>query len=170
MRSISGLYFILRIMPFMIKLIVQPLSKYHAFIHWYYSGTLFFAIALTVGIAKPYKKAYMNFLDTLILSNLVLLYYSLMSGSYMLLPIRILLEIPILEFIIVMAIKIIRFAGRPLSKCICFKLVMCKIISLRTVTSSHEEKQQFTIDSPTAVQPLIEPTSTVLSYGTCVNN
>ena len=167
MRCISGLYFILRIMPFMVKLITQPLSKYHAFIHWYYAGTLFFATALTVGIAKPYKKAYMNYLDTLILSNLAFVYYNFVSGAHMLQPIRILLETPIAAFIIVMVLKIIYFAGRPLSKCTCFKLVMRMIISM---TSSREEEQQFTIDSPTAEQPLIEQTSTVLGYGACVNN
>ena len=46
---------------------------------------------------------------------------------------------------------------------------MRKIISLKTVTFSSKEEQQFTIDSPTAAQPLIEPTSTTLSYGSCDN-
>ena len=46
---------------------------------------------------------------------------------------------------------------------------MRKITSLKTVTFSSKEEQQFTIDSPTAAQPLIEPTSTTLSYGSCDN-
>jgi hypothetical protein len=44
---------------------------------------------------------------------------------------------------------------------------MRKIISLRKMTLSREEEEQFSINSPTAAHPLIEPTSTVLSYGTC---
>ena len=160
MRYFSGLYFILRIMPFLIKLIVWPFSIYHASIHWYYSGTVFFAIALIVGITKPYKRAYMNYLDILILSNLAVLYYSFVSGAHMLLLIRILLIIPILVFTTLMIIKTITIClgGRSLSQCTCLKFIMRKIISLKTVIFSSKE-QQFTINSPTAAQPLIEPTS-----------
>ena len=60
--------------------------------------------------------------------------------------------------------------GRSLSQCTCLKLVMRKAISLKTVSFCSKEEQQFTIDSPTAAQPLIEPTSTTLSYGSCDNN
>ena len=173
MRYFSGLYFILRITPFLIKLITRPFSTYYATVtfHWYYSGTVFFAIALIVGITKPYKRAYMNYLDTLILSNLAVLYYTFVSEVNMLLLIRILLAIPILVFITYMIIKTIKicFIGRSLSQCTCLKLVMRKIISLKTVTFSSKEEQQFTIDSPTAAQPLIEPTSTTLNYGSCDN-
>ena len=62
------------------------------------------------------------------------------------------------------------FVGRSLSQCTCLKFVIRKIISLKTVTFSSKEEQQFTIDSPTAAQPLIEPlTSTTLNYGSCDN-
>ena len=170
MRHFSGLYFILRIMPFLIKLIIRPFSTFHATIHWFYSGTVFFAIALIVGITKPYKRAYMNYLDTLILSNLAVLYYSFAFGTHMLQLIRILLTIPISVFITFMIIKTITtyFVGRSLSQCTCLKFIMHKIISLKTITFPSKELQ-FTIDSPTAAQPLIEPTSTTLSYGSCDN-
>ena len=169
MRYFSGLYFILRIMPFLIKSVVRPLTIHHATIHWYYSGTTFLAIALIVGITKPYKRAYMNHLDTLILSNLAVLYYTFVYGAHMLLSIRILLTIPILVFITHMIIKTIKicFVGRSLSQCTCLKFVIRKIISLKTVTFSSKEEQQFTIDSPTAAQPLIQPTSIALNYGSC---
>ena len=171
MRFFSGLYFILRIMPFLIKLIVRPFSTFHATIHWYYSSIVFFAIALIVGITKPYKRAYMNYLDALILSNLTVLYYTFVYGAHLLLLIRMLLTIPILVFVTYMIIKTIKvcFIGRSLSQCTCFKLVKRKITSLKTVTFSSKEEQQFTIDSPTAAQPLIEPTSTTLNYGSCVS-
>ena len=61
------------------------------------------------------------------------------------------------------------FVCRSLSQCTCLKFVIRKIISLKTVTFSSKEEQQFTIDSPTAAQPLIEPTFTTLSYGSCDN-
>ena len=170
MRCFAGLYFILRIMPFLIQVFTRrPFTKY-ATNHWYHSGTLFFATSLLVGIAKPYKKPYMNYLDSLILSDLALIYLSFVCGSHLLLPTRILLLIPIAVFSIIMTVKIIRFASKPLLKCTCFKLVMSKRLSLR-IKLSHEKDQQYhTIDGPTAAQPLIEPTSTVLSYSTCDNN
>ena len=168
MRHFSGLYFILRIMPFLIKSIV-PSS--HKTIHWFYSGTVFFSIALIVGIIKSYKRAYMNYLDTLILSNLAVLYYSFVFGTHILPLIKILLATPIYLFITCMIFKTITicFVGRSLSQCTCLKFLMHKIISLKTVTLSSKQEQQFTIDSPTAAQPLIEPTSTTLSYGSCDN-
>ena len=171
MRCFSGLYFILRIMPFLIKLITRPISAYYATIHWYYSGTVFFAIGLIVGITKPYKRAYMNHLDTLILSNLAVLYYSFSSRANTLPLIRILLAIPILMFVTYVIIKTIKicFIGRSLPQCTCLKLAKRKITSLKTVTFSSKEEQQFTIDSPTAAQPLIEPISTTLNYGSCDN-
>ena len=171
MRYFSGLYFILRIMPFLIKSVVRPLTIHYATIHWYYSGTAFLAIALIVGATKPYKRTYMNYLDSLILTNLAVLYYSFVSGVHMLLLIRTLLAVPILVFITYTIIKTITIClvGRALSQCTCLKFVMRKIISLKTVTFSGEKEQQFTIDSPTVTQPLIEPTSTTLSYGSCVS-
>ena len=140
MRCISGLYFILRIMPFMIELIIRPVSKYHTFAHWYFSGTLFFITVLTVALVKPYKKVYMNYSDTLILSILALINYAFLSGVPMLLPIRVLLAVPIPAFITAVVLKTICFAGRPLSKCTGFKLVIRKFFTLMTATFPREEE------------------------------
>ena len=169
MRYFSGLYFILRIMPFLIKSVVVTIQ--HATIHWFYSGTVFFVTALIVGITKPYKKAYMNYLDIMILSNLAVLYYSFISRVNILLLIRTLLAIPVLVFITYTIIKTITtcLGGRSLSQCTCLKLIMRKIIFLKTVIFFSKKEQQFTIDSPTAAEPLIEPTFTTLSYGSCDN-
>ena len=170
MRCISGFYFLLRIMPFLIKSTTRPLHVsvvHHAFVHWFYSGTLFLTAALTVALVKPYQKVYMNYLDTLILSNLALIYYTFLSGVSMLLTVRILLAIPITIFMLIMVIKLMRYATKPLSKCTCSMLVIRKLITLRTATLPREEEQRYINDTPTAVQPLIEPTSTVLGYGTC---
>ena len=105
MRNISSLYFFLKITPFLIKLIVRTLSKYHAVIHWFYSGTLFFIAAVSVGITKPYKKAYMNYMDSFILSNLALINCILLSEVAILLTIRVLLATPVSVLIIIMVTK-----------------------------------------------------------------
>ena len=167
MRSFSGLYFFLKIMPFLIKLIVRTFSKYHAVIHWFYFGTLFFIAALSVGITKPYKKPYMNYMDVLILSNLALINYILLSEVSMLQTIRILLATPISVLIIIMVTKLILNAARSLLKFTCSKFTIRNCITLRTATFPRQEEQRFITDTPTATQPLIEPSSTVLSYGTC---
>ena len=169
MRCISGSYFFLRIMPFLIKLTTRIISAHYIFVHWFYSGTLFLiaALIITVALVKPYQKAYMNCLDTLILSNLALIHYIFLSGASILLAMRILLATPISVFIIVMVFKVMRYAARLLSKYTCCKFVIRKLISLRTTHLSHEEEQRFNTDTQTATQPLIEPTSTVLNYSTC---
>ena len=66
-----------------------------------------------------------------------------------------------------MVIKLMHYIAKLLSKCTCSKLVIRKLVTLRTATLPHEEERRCIIDTPTAVQPLIEPTSTVLGYGTC---
>ena len=140
MRCISGSYFFLRIMPFLIKLTTRIISAHYTFVHWFYSGTLFLIAALTVALVKPYQKAYMNCLDTLILSNLALIHYIFLSGASILLAMRILLATPISVFIIVMVFKVMRYAARLLSNYTC-KFVIRKLISLRTAQLSHEEEQ-----------------------------
>ena len=73
MKSFSGLYFLLRIVPFVINLVARQVFKvYHAVYRWYSYGTVFFAAALIVALAKPYQNAYMNYLDSLILFDLAL--------------------------------------------------------------------------------------------------
>ena len=90
MRCISGFLFLLRIMPFLIILTTRLLSTvHHDFVHWLYSETLFLIAALTVALVKAYQKVYMNDLDTRILSNFALIYYTFLSGVSMLLTIRI---------------------------------------------------------------------------------
>lgn len=171
MRSISGVYFIVRFTPFMVKLATRRFSKYHAVKHWYSSGTLFLAVALIVALARPYRKAYMNCLDVLIFSDLALIYYAFSCGVGMLLCIRILLIIPISSFTILMIVKIIHFVCRPLLKYSCSKFTpIVKLITTRSAISAHEGEQQTTTGSPPASQPLTEPTSTILSYGTCINS
>ena len=171
MRCLSGLYFIVRFIPFLIKLATNLLSRYYTVKHWYFSGTLFLAIALMVALARPYRKPYMNYLDVLILSDLALIYYAFSCGADMLHCLRILLTIPVFSFTILMIVKITHYVCRPLLKCSCSKFTLkCKLIASWSATSAHKEEQQTIIGSPPAAQPLTEPTSTILSYGTCISS
>ena len=70
MRSFSGLYFILILLLYLVKGLVRT----HMYFQPFFVSRIFFSIiTLTIALAKPYKKAYMTYLDTLILFNLSLL-------------------------------------------------------------------------------------------------
>ena len=69
MRSFSGLYFILILLLYLVKGLGMTHMHYQPF---FVSGILFSITTLTIALAKPYKKAYMTYLDTLILFNLAL--------------------------------------------------------------------------------------------------
>ena len=75
MRSFSGLYFFLRmaivlIAHIFLKLPIIPRSLTCV---WISVGTAFFIVGLFIVLIKPYKKAHMNYLDALLLSNLALM-------------------------------------------------------------------------------------------------
>ena len=71
MRSLSGLYFILRVV-----LALSSGAKYHG-VHDSYAIAcgILLGSALMVALLKPYNKSYMNYLDTLLLANYVLIWY-----------------------------------------------------------------------------------------------
>ena len=81
MRSFSGLYFFLRIAACLCMLLSHLIEQLLYINQWITLGTLLFFATLTVAIAKPYCKAYMNYWDIAILSNLAILFYVLSSGS-----------------------------------------------------------------------------------------
>ena len=71
MRSLSGFYFFLAIGICLVQLfsvyIIKDYSNRNC-------GVIIFIIALILAFIRPYKKTYANILDTLILTNLSLLY------------------------------------------------------------------------------------------------
>ena len=67
---------------------------------WFAFGTVFFITTLVMTIAKPYRKAYMNYLDTLLLSNCTILCYALLFCFRTQLVVRILIATPIAVFIV----------------------------------------------------------------------
>ena len=113
---------------------------------------------------------YMNYLDSLILFDLALIYRTFSSGAPMLRTITIQIATLISAFIIIMVIKVMYYSARFLLKCTCSKFVICKLVSLRMATFPCEEEQQLSIDTPTAQQSLVEATSTTISYGTCTTS
>ena len=66
MRSFSGLYFALRILLPLFFITRRLLPQ------WSYEGILFSSAAILIALVRPYKKIYMNVLDTLLLSLLAM--------------------------------------------------------------------------------------------------
>ena len=68
MRSLASLYFFLRLIINLIFIDQLPLSASYTFVTILYAGC-----SLLIAIVQPYKKSFMNTIDSLILANLALL-------------------------------------------------------------------------------------------------
>ena len=67
--------------------------------------TIFMITALTLALIKPYRKNYMNYLDALLLSNLVLICFVMTSGIPVLAIIRVLFLTLIFALILIKFLK-----------------------------------------------------------------
>jgi hypothetical protein len=104
---------------------------------------LFFA-TLTIAIAKPYRKIYMNYWDIAILSHLTILNLVISSGNDILLVARVLLSIPILIFIIVIMLR----KGYKLNMCKPHLLQKC-CIYFKITAADVEANRRPTGNTPT---------------------
>ena len=113
----------------------------------------------------------MIYLDTLLVCDLVLLCYSvLLPTSHNML---ISFALPILAFVLITLISVPYRTVKHLSKCARMNnLTSQKSISLRAAIFQRQAKQSSITETEAAAQPLIQPTSTVLSiyYGTNNNS
>ena len=78
MRSFSGIYFLLRIVAYNVGIFG------HATLHLGHQlsrGFMFLAAALLIALSQPYKKTYMNVVDSLLLSHMASLCYITASTS-----------------------------------------------------------------------------------------
>ena len=111
MRSFSGLYFLLRMVIYLTGMLSQKILSPHrsqllATVIWFPAGTIFFILALTIALIKPYKAVHMNYLDILLLSNLSLMCYLIAARlPYMLHTVRILLLSPIAALLLKISYK-----------------------------------------------------------------
>ncbi len=106
MRSLSGLYFFIRIFIIVVRLTM------HLFIPniWLSYTLLYSSTTLLIAYVKPYKKAYMNFFDTVLLANLSVVCL-LMSSEYFktqAIKIFILSLLPVVSVTLLVITKLIR--------------------------------------------------------------
>ena len=159
MRSFSGLYFFLRMIVFIVAFLSYLISK--RFMHVpelniYSVGVLLLITTLTIALAKPYKKAYMNYLDVLQLSIFTVLCFTISLSSTWhtkQVIIKVLFVIPLALFILFVASKWL--------KCLVRKF------SLKSAVFNIEVPQSSIMNTPSASQSIVQSASTMhSSYGT----
>ena len=165
MRSLSGLYFLLRIVVFGSSWTLKITNN-----SYFMRCIIFVITALVIASLKPYQKAYMNHMDTLLLLNLALLCYVMSSASYlpkstMLLFAKTLVSIPLAAFILISLLKFIyQKLHLKVTTCISQKLYVIRAL----LNTDCEPAQSSTADAPATAQeqqPLIQPTCTEINYG-----
>ena len=161
MRSFSGLYFFLQVIPWVISAVIHLISMSSYVSTGFAMGTLIFVIILVVTIGKPYQKVYMNLLDTLILSNIMILSYALSSGFRNPIIAQTLIAMPITVFVVAIILKIMYMCRLHI---MCHKLKL--LYSLSGCNTTSETNKNTAVNTPTSSQPLLQPTSTVFSYHT----
>ena len=159
MRSFSGLYFFLRMMVLFVAVLSYQVGKH--FLHVpeldiYSVGVLLLITTLTMALAKPYKKVYMNYLDVLLLSIFTVLSFtvSLSSTSHNMQVItRVLLVVPLVIFILFVVSKWFKYLVRK--------------FSLRSAVFNVEVPQSSVPDTPSVSLSIVHSASTMhSSYGT----
>lgn len=132
MRSFSGVYFLLRVMVFLAEEICRKMFKFNQPLA---RGLVFSIAALLIALSRPYKKTYVNIVDSILLSHLAILCYigesldhnSTLNRPYLdLLLMQIMLFLPFLVVFLVTTYRLVRaivqhFLGS-LSRCLaCLK-------------------------------------------------
>ena len=132
MRSLSGLYFILRV--------ILTLSSSLG-IKFYDSYVIVCGIllgcAVIIALLKPYNKSYMNYLDTVLLSNYVLLWYIRSAQlAFSMVLTKLLFTLPMAIFVLGIAVKSISNKNRA------NKILSTLLNKARNLVSKGQQEQQ----------------------------
>ena len=145
-RSLAGLYLVVRIV-----LIASGDAETHKSLAlaWLLRAIVSLATSLLIGIARPYKRNYMNVLESLmlaligLLSLLILAYqYLLPTEANLLLPYLILTLISIPQLVLILYVLYHPLRGRRL-----VKYITGKITNLKTNTIGGQNTEQQVTDS-----------------------
>ena len=166
-RSFSAFYFFLKILYHIPSLFFYKVLKKKGYISL---GITFSLSALIVALMRPYRKAYMTFLDSLLLINIALLCFSQFQN---LVTVFLLLIAPIFGITLLLFLRKFnqnQFLLKLFKK---VKAIVCcrYFLQLRTrpATENSQNPDSATdILSPIATQPLIQvmPNEITINYGT----
>ena len=109
MRSFSGLYFLLRMVVILVVTLIDSIPGVSLDESWFLQGIIFSLTALFIALCRPYKKTYMNVLDSLSLSHLATLCHIISSNSFIhyLAFVQMLILLPFVIFVLSLIIKLI---------------------------------------------------------------
>ena len=145
MRSLSGLYFILRVV-----IIVFSICHYDGLHHDVYAAGCGILLGCTLMVTwlKPYRNTYpyMNCLDTLLLANYVLIWYMVSSGlAFSIVLTKLLFTLPMAIFILGIILKlrmsntIVKNQANNIYRYI--SILLIKIRNLVRVSGGQQEQQ-----------------------------
>ena len=157
MRIFASLYFVLRPMVILTWTLAQRFLNDN---NWFCVGIVFLVITIIIALIKPYNRAYMNYMDTLLLSNLVIICCVLSQsvlGPAMLLFARITVTAPIVAFFLIILAK----------KCISYNILQkfynCFQLQGPFTAITNSFKVTINVISAQEHQPLVHPTHSVVS-------
>ena len=172
MRSFSAFYFFLRMTYNSFSLVIKHSFKRPVYFRY---GLTFIMLALVVALIRPYRKTYMNVLDTFLLTTLSLLYFSEFKQVQ---TVYVLFTTPVVVLIFLFLSKVILKHKQLLLKCKnnvkslfdTFHHNYLNYLKLQRsrYSQNHYSKAESVTNSSTASPLLIHvlPSSSEISYGT----
>ena len=174
MRSVSSLYFFFRLVTYLSTLFSQLLNRYFHTNKWLISGSLCSILSLFIALIKPYNKLYTNYLDAMLHLYVAISCFILSTGSQPLIVTRVLLWIPITFLFLILSIILFKKLQFPMLKIVkaCQSKLNLSSRSFRStsLTNKPSQNQQAYACNQTAAKPLIQPTSSVITYGSINDN
>ena len=158
MRCFSGLYFFLRFIICFFVYLSEKLSDHRYFIMlesdneiWFILGSVLLTVTLIVALCRPYKKNYMNVIDSLFLANIVIQVSVISSSFHTKTMLTISLLAPIVVLALILTIKLTKTSIETLSVRQCLNGL--KLAHSRL----HRSERRFEEGETTEQQPLIQP-------------
>ena len=136
MRSFAGLYFLLRMLEGGGVSIICPNLGFE---WWFARGTLLSITAVAIALCRPYKKSYVNVVDTLLLSHMALICYILSSKrrNIQFVPfMQILILIPFTVFTVHILFRILRGVYK-----VCFKHFLFQNYYLKAESGVNSQQE-----------------------------
>ena len=167
MRSFAGLYFVARLLLFLSNVIasVFSISNNDPF---FVRGIILTITALLITLCRPYKKTYMNVLDTILLLHFGLLCHLMSSErgfsnlKILAVTFEVMLMFPLLCCVLFFAAKVLRLQKvfKKLTKACGAHFQKCKSCCSRNSTNIVND-----LDSPSIQQVLVDPACAERNYG-----
>ena len=154
MRCFSGLYLCLWICLNLITIaILKVVFHYHNL--WFSIAVSFLIMAVILAVVKPYRKMYMNYMDALLLLCIALQFFSMSSGKFRIA--RVLITVPVVALLLLITVKLLK-------KCLFSVRASFRKCFSYLIPHSERDIVNFEAPSPEAAQPLIQPTTSEVSY------